>query len=82
MVLFGEDEESLRRCIGVTGFNGDFLRAVHDGKVRRPGRSGAEVAAPDALGNAAEQLVGNGAGGGGKVLELMDEHGPAMFGLE
>jgi hypothetical protein len=34
VVLFGEDEESLRRCVGVSRFNGDFLRAVHGGKVR------------------------------------------------
>ena len=34
VVLFGEDEESPRRCVSVAGFNGDFLRAVHSGKVR------------------------------------------------
>ena len=69
MVLFGEDEESLRRRVGVAGFNGNLLRAVHDGKVRLPGRSGAEVATSNALGNAAEQFVCDGVGGLGEGVD-------------
>ena len=41
VVLFGEHEESFRRCVGVAGFNGEFLRAVHARKVRlKPTRLG------------------------------------------
>lgn len=63
VVLFGEDEESLRRRVGIAGFNGDFLCAVHALKVRSADRSGAEMPTSDALGNAAKEFVGNGARG-------------------